>query len=81
MRGDQVTVWINEPDNKPLPAKEWTGRATVLVGGRSQTIILTPGESNGAIGSLSAPASGGVTAVLQITIDGKPAQARFAAGR
>ena len=78
VRGDQVTVYVNEPDNKPLSAKEWTGKATVLVGGKTEAVTLTPAEGNSATGRLAAPASGRVTAVLQLTIDGKPAQARFA---
>lgn len=78
VRGDQVTVYVNEPDNKPLAAKEWTGKATVLVGGKSEAVTLTPAEGNSATGKLAAPATGRVTAVLQLTIDGKPVQARFA---
>ncbi len=81
VHGDQVTVWINEQDNKPLPTSEWSGKATVLVGGKNQVVALIPGEGNSATGTLSAPASGRVTAVLQLTIDGKPTQARFAAGQ
>ena len=78
VRGDQVIVYVNEPDNKPLAAKEWSGKATVLVGGKSEAVTLTPAEGNSATGKLAAPATGRVTAVLQLNIDGKPAQARFA---
>ncbi len=81
VRGDEVTVYVNEPDNKPLPAKEWSSKATVLVGGKTQTVTFSPGEGNSAVGKLAAPANGRVTAVLQLTIDGKPAQARFASGQ
>ena len=78
IRADQVTVFVNEPDHKPLAAREWSGKATVLVGGKTETVTLTPSDGNSATGRLAAPASGRVTAVLQLTIDGKPAQARFA---
>ncbi len=78
IRADQVTVFVNEPDNKPLAAKEWSGKATILVGGKTETVTLAPADGNSATGRLAAPASGRVTAVLQLTIDGKPTQARFA---
>ena len=77
VQGDHMTVYVNEPDNKPLATKEWTGKATVLVGGKSEAVALTPAEGNSATGKLAAPATGRVTAVLQLTIDGKPTQARF----
>ena len=78
VRGDQVTVYVNEADNKPLPAKEWTGKATVLASNKTEAVALEPAEGNSATGKLAAPATGRVTAVLQLTIDGKPTQARFA---
>lgn len=77
-KGDQLTVYVSEPDNKPLPAKEWSGKATVLVGGKTEVVALTPDEGNSATGKLAAPAAGKMTAVIQLTLDGKPAQARFA---
>jgi len=78
VRGDQVTVYVNEADSKPLPAKEWTGKATVLAGNKTEAVALIAAEDNSATGKLAAPATGRVTAVLQLTIDGKPTQARFA---
>ncbi len=77
-KGDQLTVYVSEPDNKPLPAKEWSGKATVLAGGKTEAVALTQGEGNSATGKLSAPAAGKMTALIQLTLDGKPAQARFA---
>jgi len=78
VRGDQVTVYVNEADSRPLPAKEWTGKATVLAGNKTEAVALIAAEGNSATGKLAAPATGRVTAVLQLTIDGKPTQARFA---
>lgn len=80
VRGDQLTVYVNEQDRKPLSTKEWSGKATVLIGGKSEVVTLTPAGENSATGKLSAPATGKITAVLQLTIDGKPATARFAVG-
>lgn len=78
VRGDQVTVYVSEPDSKPLATKAWSGKATILVSGKTETVALSPGDGDSATGRLAAPASGRVTAVLQLTIDGSPAQARFA---
>jgi len=78
VQGDQVTAYVNELDSKPLSAKEWSGKATILVGGKTEAVSLTPADGNSANGKLAAPATGRVTAVLQLTIDGKAAQARFA---
>lgn len=80
IRGDQVAVYVSEQDRTPLPTKEWSAKATVLVGGKSQVVALAPAADNSAAGTLPAPVSGHVTAVLQLTIDGKPATARFAMG-
>ena len=80
VRGDQLTVYVNEQDRKPLSTKEWSGRATVLAGGKSEVVTLTPAGENSATAKLSAPATGRITAVLQLMIDGKPATARFAMG-
>lgn len=80
VRGDQLVVYVSEQDRKPLSTKEWSGKATVLVGGKSEVVTLTPAGENSAAGKLSAPATGRITAVLQLTIDGKPATARFAIG-
>lgn len=78
VKGDQMTVYVSEQDKTLLPTKEWSGKATVLIGGKSEDVTLAPAADNSATGKLSAPATGKVTAVLQLTIDGKPAQARFA---
>lgn len=80
LKSDEVTVYVREQDSKPLSTKEWSGKATVLVGGKSQVVTLTPAGENSATAKLSGPISGRVTAVLQLTIDGKPATVRFAVG-
>lgn len=77
LSGDQLTVFVNEPDNKPLPTKEWGGKATVLVGGKTETVTLSAGQGDSASGKLGAATTGNATVALQLTIDGKPAQARF----
>lgn len=75
--GDQVTAWVSDEGNKPVPAAQLGGKATVLVGGKSQVVALSPAGANSVTGRLSAPATGQVTAVLALTADGKPVQVKF----
>jgi len=75
--GDQVTAWVSDEANKPVPAAQLGGKATVLVGGKSQTVALSPASANSLTGKLSAPATGQVTAVLALTAGGKPVQVKF----
>jgi len=75
--GDQVTAWVSDADNKPVPAAQLGGKATVLIGGKSQTVALSPAGANSVTGKLAAPATGQVTAVLALTAGGKPVQVKF----
>ena len=75
--GDQVTVWVSDEDNKPIPAAQLGGKATVLIDGKTQAVALTPAEANSVTGRLAAPATGRVTAVLALTAGGKPVQVKF----
>ena len=75
--GDQVTAWVSDEDKKPIPAAQLGGKATVLVGGKSQTVALNPADANSVTGKLAAPATGQVTAVLALTAGGKPVQVKF----
>lgn len=80
VRGDQVTAYVSDHDNRPLPSAQLGGKATVLVGGKRQEVPLAPGEGNSLAGKLAVPASGKVTVVLQLTVAGKPTTVRFAVG-
>ncbi len=75
--GDQVTAWVSDAGNKPVPAAQLGGKATVLIGGKSQTVALSPAGANSLSGNLAAPATGQVTAVLALTAGGKPVQVKF----
>ena len=75
--GDQVTAWVSDEDNKPIPAAQLGGKATVLIGGKTQSVALSPADANSVTGKLSAPAMGKVTAVLALTAGGKPVQVKF----
>ena len=75
--GDQVTAWVSDQDNKPVSGTQLGGKATVLMGGKSQVVVLSPAEGNSVTGKLSAPAMGQVTAVLDLKAGGKPVQVKF----
>lgn len=72
-----ISVYVGDQANKPIPSARVNGKATVLIGGKSQQIILLPAAANSLTGQLDPAATGKVTAVLALTIDGKPSQARF----
>ena len=80
VHGDQVTAWVLDEDRKPVPGAQLGGKATVLAGGKREEVALAPGEANSVTGKLAAPVSGKVTAVLQLTVGGKPDTVRFAMG-
>ena len=75
--GDQVTAWVSDEDNKPIPAAQLGGKATVLIDGKTQRVALSPADANSVTGKLSAPATGKVTALLALTASGKPVQVKF----
>jgi hypothetical protein len=76
-KGDQMTVFVSDGDNKPLPASQLGGKATIVAGGKKEEIILMPAQANSLVGKLSAPISGKATTLVAITVNGKPAQVRF----
>jgi len=75
--GDQVTAWVSDEDNKPVPAAQLGGKATILIDGKTQAVVLNPADANSVTGRLAAPATGRVTAVLALTAGGKPVQVKF----
>lgn len=79
--GDLLTVYVLDEGKNPIPSAQLGGKATVLVGGKSQTVALAPGDGNSLTGRLTPAASGKMTAVLSLTVSGKPAQARFASAQ
>ncbi len=76
--GDRLTAWVSDEGNKPIPSARLGGKATVLVAGKREEVALAPGEANSLTGKLAVAPAGRVTSVLALTIDGKPAQVRFA---
>ena len=77
IRGDQLTVYVMDEDKNPVPSTKVSGKATVLIGGKSQTVQLTPAEANSLKGKLDPAAAGKVTTLLALAVSGKPTQVRF----
>lgn len=80
LHGDQLVAYVLGEDKQPIPAAQIGGKATVLTGGKHEEVALTPGDSNSLTGKLGTPVSGKITAVLQLTVNGKPTTVRFALG-
>ena len=78
IKGDRLAVYVLDEGKAPVPSAKLTGKATVLVGGKSQSVALAPGDANSLTGKLDPAATGKVTAVLSLTVGGKPTQARIA---
>jgi hypothetical protein len=75
--GDQMTAWVSDEDNKPIPAAQLGGKATVLIDGKTQSVALSPAAGNSVTGKLAAPVTGRLTAVLALTAQGKSVQVKF----
>ena len=79
--GDLLIVYVLDEGRNPIPSEQLGGKATVLVGGKSQVVALAPGDGNSLTGKLTSAGSGKMAAVLSLTVSGKPAQARFASAQ
>ena len=77
LNGNKMTVYVTD-GSKPVPTAQIAdGKATVLIGGKSQNVVLTNAGANSLTGKLDPAASGKVTSVVTLTVEGKSAQARF----
>lgn len=75
--GDQLTVYVMDEGRNPVPSTKVSGKAIVLTGGKSQTVQLMPAEANSLQGKLDPAATGKVTTVLALAVNGKATQAHF----
>lgn len=78
IKGDQLDVNFLDEAKVPVPSAKLTGQATVLVGGRSQSVTVVPGDANSVTGKLNPAATGKVTVALPLSVGGKPTQTRIA---
>ena len=77
LRGTEMTVYVSDDANKPIASARLGGKATVLVGGKSQQVALLPAAANSLTGKLDPGAAGKVISAVTLTVDGKSAQVRF----
>ena len=78
IKGDRLVVYVLDEAKAAVPSAKLSGKATVLVAGKSQSVTLAPGEANSLTGKLDPAATGRVTAVLSLSVAGKSTQARIA---
>ena len=51
--GALLTVYVLDEGKTPIPSAQLGGKATVLVGGKSQVVALAPGDGNSLTGKLA----------------------------
>lgn len=78
--GTDVTVYVLDDAQKPVPPSQVSGSATVLAGGKSYKVDLSPAASNSLQGKLPVAATGRVVAVVALKIADKVLSARFTSG-
>lgn len=79
-KGTELIVYLSDKKHEPIAAKGASGRAIVQAGGKTSTIVLTPGEGNRLVGKADAPIEAGARIVVSATLPGTPAmQGRFVA--
>lgn len=77
-RDGRILVYLFTPENVPLPAEGARATATVLAGGKPETIPLQVTGSNVMQGTGTFSAQPGMKVVLSITLPGgRPVQGRF----
>jgi hypothetical protein len=73
-----VTVFLSDADDKPIPAAGFKATAILIIDGKSQRIELKPADASRMVGIASAPVKLGVKGVVQLTApDGSTAQGKF----
>jgi hypothetical protein len=75
---EQVSVYLFDAADQPVPAAGYSGNAILLIDGSPQRFALTPSEGNRLIGTSPAPVPQGVKGAVQVAApDGTTAQAKF----
>ncbi len=75
--GNSIDVYVSHDDGEAQDVKEAKATATVLSGGKTEQIVLVPGEGNSFKGSGTAEIGPGAVIVVTFTLPRhKPEQAR-----
>lgn len=78
VKDGEITLYVRDEDDKPDTVKGATASATVLAGGKQETIRLLPQEGNVLKGKSTFAAAKGMKVVVSLTLpDHKPVTARF----
>ena len=78
VKGAELTVFVLDEDNKPVPVNGTTGRVVVQERGKTTTVPLQAGSANRLAATLPAPLNKGSRMVLSGKLgDGRSFQARF----
>lgn len=77
IKGDQLTVYVSDADNKPLAPKQLGGKATIVAGSKKEDVALSVGDGNSLRGTLAAPATGKTTTLISLSVGGQASSARF----
>ncbi|BAQ46037.1 hypothetical protein [Methylobacterium aquaticum] len=73
----EIALHLSDESGKPVPAKGATGKATILSGGKTDTVDLAPAGGAKLAGPLTKPlASGDKVVVSARTADGRKIQVR-----
>ncbi|WP_449409699.1 hypothetical protein [Methylobacterium komagatae] len=73
----EIALHLSDEDGKPVSAKGATGKATILSGGKTETVDLAPAGGAKLAGALTKPlASGDKVVVSARTADGRKIQVR-----
>jgi len=77
-KGGAVTIHVMDHDDKPVSVSGFKGLAILSVGGKSQRIVLEPGESGRMTGNATGELPARPKGVVQITpAGGKTVSAKF----
>lgn len=73
----EIALYLSDEDGKPLTAKGASGKATVLSGGKTVTVVLSPSQPDRLTGPLAQPlAKGDKVVVSAKTGDGRSIHVR-----
>ncbi|MEE7456025.1 hypothetical protein MPAR168_13150 [Methylorubrum populi] len=73
----EIALHLSDEDGKPVPAKGATGKATILSGGKTETVDLAPAGGTKLAGPLTKPLTPGDKVVVSArTVDGRKIQVR-----
>lgn len=75
----KIDVYVSDHDDKPLAAKDMTGKAVLLAAGKKLEVPLAPAGGNRLSGAAQVAAGTKASAIVTVEEGGKKLSARFAA--